>query len=51
MRRIALTAAVAGVALALPAAAWAHAVLLRTNPVGNKVLGGPPAQITPVSGS
>ena len=46
MRRIALTAAVAGVALALPAAAWAHAVLLRTNPVGNKVLGGPPAQIT-----
>ena len=46
VRRIALVAAVVGAALALPTAAWAHAVLLRTNPVGNKVLPGPPPQVT-----
>jgi copper transport protein len=46
VRRVALIAAVVGAALALPAAAWAHAVLLRTNPLGNKVLSGPPPQIT-----
>ena len=38
MKRVALIAAVAGAALALPAAAWAHAVLLKTVPVASKVL-------------
>jgi len=41
-----LIAAVVGVELALPAAAWAHAVLLQTSPLGSKVLPAAPAQIT-----
>jgi copper transport protein len=46
VRKLVLIAAVVGVALALPAAAWAHAVLLRTSPLGNKVLPAAPAQVT-----
>ena len=46
MRRLALIAAVAGAALALPAAAWAHAALLRTSPVASKVLNAAPSQVT-----
>jgi copper transport protein len=45
VRKLVLIAAVVGVALALPAAAWAHAVLLRTSPLGNKVLPAAPAQV------
>ncbi len=45
MKRVALIAAVAGAALALPAAAWAHAVLISTNPVGNKVLTTAPTEV------
>jgi copper transport protein len=44
MKKLALIAA-AGAALALPAAAWAHAVLLRTAPVASKILNAPPAQV------
>ena len=46
MRRAALIAAVVGVALALPAAALAHAVLLRTTPVASKIQNEAPTQIT-----
>jgi copper transport protein len=46
VRKLALVAAVVGVALALPAAAWAHAVLLRTSPLGNKVISPAPSQVT-----
>ncbi len=45
MRKLALIAAVVG-ALALPAAAWAHAALITTSPLGNKVLNTAPSQIT-----
>ena len=33
-------------ALALPAAAWAHAVLLRTSPVASKIQNEAPTQVT-----
>jgi copper transport protein len=45
VRRVALIAAVVGVALALPAAAWAHAVLIRTSPVASKVLNSAPTEV------
>ena len=45
MRRVALIAAVVGVALALPAAAWAHAVLMRTTPVASKVQNTAPTEV------
>jgi copper transport protein len=45
VRRVALIAAVVGVALALPAAAWAHAVLIRTSPVASKVLNSAPPEV------
>jgi copper transport protein len=45
MKRVALVAAAVGVAFALPAAAWAHAVLISTNPVGNKILTTAPTEV------
>ncbi|HEX9417389.1 MAG TPA: CopD family protein [Gaiellaceae bacterium] len=44
MKRLALIAAV-GAALALPSAAWAHAVLLRTVPLASKVLTHSPVSV------
>jgi copper transport protein len=41
-RRVALLFVVAAGALALPAAAWAHAVLLRTSPLPSSVVNRPP---------
>lgn len=46
MRRVALIAAVVGVALALPAAAWAHAALVSTSPLGSKIVTPAPSQVT-----
>ena len=46
MRRRALIAlAAAGVALAMPAAAWAHAALLRTSPVASRTVNKPPPDV------
>jgi copper transport protein len=45
MRRAALLALTAGVALALPAAAWAHAVLLRTVPVASRTINAAPPEV------
>jgi len=45
MRRGALVAAVAAVAIAAPASAWAHASLLRTAPSASVVLNGPPKRV------
>jgi copper transport protein len=44
MKRVALIAAV-GAALALPAAAWAHAALLRTVPEASKILNAAPPEV------
>jgi len=46
MRRIAVVASVAAASLALPAAAWAHAALLQTTPVANRVVNTAPTQVT-----
>ena len=45
MRRGLLLALVAAVALAVPAAAWAHAALLHTEPVASRVVNTPPAEV------
>jgi copper transport protein len=45
-RRLVALAAVVGVALAAPAAAWAHAALLRTSPSASVVVNRSPAQVS-----
>ena len=45
MRRGALLALAAAAALALPAAAWAHAGLVRTEPSASKTVNSPPARV------
>ena len=45
MRRGALLVLTAAAALVLPAAAWAHAALLRTEPVASRTVNAPPAQV------
>jgi copper transport protein len=45
VRRGALVVVAAAAALALPAAAWAHAALLRTEPVASRTVNAPPAQV------
>jgi copper transport protein len=45
VRRGALLVPAAAAALALPAAAWAHAALLRTEPVASRTVNAPPAQV------
>ncbi len=45
MRRAAALAAVAAAALAVPAAAWAHAALLKTFPAASQEVTTPPAQV------
>ena len=45
MRRGLLLALVAAAALAVPAAAWAHAALLHTEPVASRVVNTPPAEV------
>src|SRR5256886_4548655 len=47
MRRTVLIALAAAAApLALPVAAWAHAALLQTTPVANRVVNVPPKQVS-----
>jgi copper transport protein len=46
VRRVALIALVAAAALALPAAAWAHAALLRTVPQASGTVNTPPRQVS-----
>ena len=45
MRRACVLAAAVGTALALPAAAWAHAALLKTSPVASKTVNTPPTEV------
>ena len=45
MRRLSATALVAGAALALPAAAWSHAALLKTVPAASVVVSSPPKTV------
>lgn len=45
MRRACVLAAAVGAALALPAAAWAHAALLKTSPVASRTVNTPPAEV------
>ncbi|HYX89588.1 MAG TPA: copper resistance CopC family protein, partial [Gaiellaceae bacterium] len=45
MRRVALLVLAAAAALALPAAAWAHAALLRTEPTASRTVNVPPAEV------
>ena len=45
MRRTGLLALFAAAALAWPAAAWAHAALLRTVPVASRTINQPPAEV------
>jgi len=45
VRRGLLLALVAAAALAVPAAAWAHAALLHTEPVASRVVNTPPAEV------
>ena len=45
MRRALLVSAVAAAALALPAAAWAHAALLKTFPAASQEVNTPPAEL------
>ena len=45
MKRWAVLAVAATAALALPGAAWAHAALLRTEPVASRTVNSPPAQV------
>jgi len=45
VRRAALLTAVAVAALALPAAAWAHAALLRTVPEASRTINSPPPEV------
>ncbi|HKD32693.1 MAG TPA: copper resistance protein CopC [Gaiellaceae bacterium] len=45
MRRAGILALVAAAALAMPAAAWAHAALLRTFPVASRTVNTPPTQV------
>ena len=45
MRRAALLTAVAVAALALPAAAWAHAALLKTVPEASRTINAPPPEV------
>jgi methionine-rich copper-binding protein CopC len=45
MRRVALLVLAAGSALALPAAAWAHAALLRTEPVASRTINKAPTEV------
>ena len=45
MRRTLAVAVVAAAALALPAAAWAHAALLKTFPTASAEVDTPPAQL------
>jgi copper transport protein len=45
VRRARLVAAVAAVALALPASAWAHAALLQTVPVASKTINAAPPEV------
>jgi copper transport protein len=45
MRRLALLAVAAAAALALPAAAWAHAALLRTEPVASRTINTAPGEV------
>ena len=46
MRRGALLALAAAAALALPAAAWGHAGLVRTSPVASGTVNSPPTRVT-----
>jgi copper transport protein len=45
VRRAAVLTAVAAAALALPAAAWAHAALLRTVPEASRTINSPPPEV------
>jgi len=45
VRRACVLAAAACAALALPAAAWAHAALLKTSPVASRTVNTPPAEV------
>ena len=45
MRRLTVVGATAAAALALPAAAWAHAALLRTAPVASETVNTPPSHV------
>jgi copper transport protein len=45
MRRGVVLAAVVAAALVLPAAAWAHAALLRTSPVASRTVNTPPSEV------
>jgi copper transport protein len=45
VRRAGLLALAAAAALALPAAAWAHAALLRTVPTASRTVNSPPAEV------
>ncbi|HEX3687225.1 MAG TPA: copper resistance protein CopC, partial [Gaiellaceae bacterium] len=45
MRRTAVLTAAAVAALALPAAAWAHAALLRTVPEASRTINTPPPEV------
>ena len=45
MRRVGVLALFAAAALAVPAAAWAHAALLRTVPEASRTVNTPPAQV------
>jgi copper transport protein len=45
VRRAGALAAALGAALALPAAAWAHAALLKTSPVASRTVNTPPAEV------
>lgn len=45
MRRAGLLALAAAAALALPASAWAHAALLRTDPVASRTIDAAPAEV------
>ena len=46
MRRAALVVLAAAAALVLPAAAWGHAGLIRTNPTASGTVNTPPTQVT-----
>ena len=45
MKRVALLVLAAAAALALPAAAWAHAALLRTDPVASRTINKAPTEV------